>query len=60
VGIICEVCSGYDVDRGQLIDYYRDKLEYVDGYECSVLVVGFEEQCPALDLLGEVDVPPEA
>jgi hypothetical protein len=50
----------YDVEGCKVIDYHRDELEYVDGDEQSILVVGFEEQCPTLDLLGEVDMPPEA
>ena len=58
--IVREVDFCYDVEGGKVIDYYRDKLKYVDGDEHSVFVVGFEKQCPALDLLGEVDVPPEA
>ena len=58
--IVREVGSCYHMEGGDVIDYYGDKLEYVDGDELSVFVVGFEEKCPALDLLGEVNVTPEA
>ena len=38
----------------------RDKLKDVDGDERSVFIVGFEYKFPTLDLLGEVNMPPEA
>ena len=58
--IVREVGFCYHVEGGDVIDYYRDKLEYVDGDEHSVFVVWFEEKCPTLYLLGKVDMPPEA
>ncbi len=48
------------MERGNVVDYNRDKVKDVDGDESSVFVVGFEHKCPTLDLLGEVNVPPEA
>ena len=48
------------MEGGNIVDYYCDELEDVDGDESSVFVVGFEEKCPMLDLLGEVNVLPEA
>ena len=57
--IVREVCFCNHVEGGNVIDDYRDKLKYVDGDECSVFVVWFEEKCPTLDLFGEVDMPPE-
>ena len=58
--IVREVGSCYHMERGNVIDYYSDKLEDADGDELSVFVVSFEEKCPTLDRLGEVDMPPEA
>ena len=48
------------MEGGNIIDYYRDKLEDVDGDESSVFIIGLEKKCPTLDLLREFDVPPEA
>ena len=48
------------MEGGNVVDEYSDKLEDVDGDESSVFVVRFEQKCPMLDLLGEVNVPPEA
>ena len=45
---------------GNIVVYYRDELKDVDGDESSVFVVRFEEKCPMLDLLGEVNVQSEA
>ena len=58
--IVREVGGCYHMERGHVVYYYRDKLEDVDGDESSVFVVKFEEKCPMLDLLGEVNVTPEA
>ena len=58
--IVREVGGCYHVEGGNIIDYYRDKLEDVDRDESSVFVVGFEQKCTVLDFLGEVDVPPKA
>ena len=58
--IVREVSGCYHMERGHIVDNDCDKLEDVDGDESSVFVVGFEHQCPKLDLLGEVNVPPEA
>ena len=48
------------MEVGAVVDDDRYKFENIDGDERSVLVVSFKEKCPFLDLLGEVDVPPEA
>ena len=58
--IVHEVGGSYHMERGQVVDYHRDKLKDVDGDESSVFVDGFEHECPMFDLLGEVNVPPEA
>ena len=58
--IVREVGSCYHMEGGNVIDYYGDELDYVDGDELSVFIVRFEEKCPMLDLLGEVNMPPEA
>ena len=48
------------MEGGALVDDDHDKLENIDGEDCSVFVVGFEKKCALLDLLGDVNVPPEA
>ena len=60
VRIVREVGSCYHMEACNVIDYYGDELKYVDGDELFVFAVRFEEKCPTLDLLGEVDEPPEA
>ena len=57
--LVREVGGCYHMERGHVVDNDRDKLEDVDGDESSIFVIGFEHNCPALDLLGEVDVPQE-
>ena len=58
--IFREVGFCYHVEGGDVIYYDGDELKYVDGDELPVFIVRFEEKCPALDLLGEVNMPPEA
>ena len=48
------------MERGHVVDYNRDKLKDVDGDQSSVFVFGFEHKCSTLDLLREVNMPPEA
>ena len=48
------------MEGGAVVDDDRDEFENVDGDERSVFVVGFKKKCAVLDLLGEIDVPPEA
>ena len=41
--IVREVGFCYHVEGVNIIDYYRDKLEDIDGDERSIVVVGFDE-----------------
>ena len=58
--VFCEVGRCYHVEGGAVVDDDRDEFENVDRDERSVFVVGFEKKCAVLDLLGEVNGPPEA
>ena len=60
MGVVREVGCCNHMEGCDVVDYHGDKLKYVDGDKLSVLVVGFEQKCPLLYLLGEVDMPPEA
>ena len=48
------------MEGGAVVDDDRDKFENVDRDERSVLVAGFKKKCAVLDLLWDVNVPPEA
>ena len=53
VWVISEVGGCYHMEGCHVVDYYCDELEDVDGDECSVFVVGFEQKCLMFDLLGK-------
>ena len=58
--VVREVGGSYHMERGNIVDDNSDKLKDVDRDEFSVVIFGFEWKYPTLDLVGEVNVPPEA
>ncbi len=48
------------MESGAIVDYHRQKFQYVDWHEHAIVVAGFESECTLNHFVRETNVPPES